>query len=186
MSASQDNHLDSGENEAQGEDLLDQLVDSGRDSLEELVVKYERVLGAPSPKIGCEEADLFEDDSITDSQLLRYAQAPTQEEKPEGPAPAPEVEEISPSEPIDGIESQQPAPLRDGQDIIRQEDSILSPPSVEEIPLGQRDSREVEQGSFQSEPSEQEVWDFAQEMKQRASLLDTLDSFLVAALILRR
>ena len=83
------------------------------------------------------------------------------------------MEVIPPSEPIDGIESQQPAPLRDGQDIIGQEDSISSPPSVEVIPPGQGDSREVKQGSFQSEPSEQEVQDFAQEMKQRASLLDT-------------
>ena len=74
---------------------------------------------------------------------------------------------------MEGIELQQPAPLSDGQDIIGQKDSIPSPPSVEKIPSGQGDSREVEQGSFQSEPSEQEVWDFAQEMKQRASLLDT-------------
>ena len=126
MSASQDNLLDAGENEAQGKDLLDQSVNSGRDSSEDVVVEYERVLGAPSPKIGCEEADLFEDDSITDSQLLRYAQAPTQEEKPEGPDQSPEVEEIPPSEPMDGIESQQPAPLRDSQDIIGQKDSIPS------------------------------------------------------------
>ena len=75
MSASQDKILDSGENEAQGEDLLDQLVDSGRDCLEDVVVEYERVLGAPSPKIGCDEEDLFKDDSITDSQLLCYAEA---------------------------------------------------------------------------------------------------------------
>ena len=79
------------------------------------MVEYERVLGPPSPKIGCEEADLFEDDSVTDSQLLRYAQAPTQEEKHEGPDPAPEVEEIPPSKPMDGIKLQQPAPLEDGQ-----------------------------------------------------------------------
>ena len=77
MSASQDNLLDTGKNEAQSEDLLDQSVDSGRDSSEDVVVEYERVLGPPSPKIGCEEADLFEDDSVTDSQLLRYANAPT-------------------------------------------------------------------------------------------------------------
>ena len=106
MSASQDNLLDAGENEAQGEDLLDQSVDSGRDSSEDVVVEYERVLGAPSPKIGCEEADLFEDDSVTDSQLLRYAEAPTQEEKPEGLDQSPEVEVIPPSEPMDGIDSQ--------------------------------------------------------------------------------
>ena len=85
MSASKDILLDAGENEAQGEDLLDQSVDLGRDSSEDVVVEYERVLGPPSPKIGCEEADLFEDDSVTDSQLLWYANAPTQEEKPEGP-----------------------------------------------------------------------------------------------------
>ena len=72
---------------------------------------------------------------------------------------------------MDGIELQQPAPLRDGQDIIGHEDPIPSPPSVEEIPPGQGDSKEVEQGSRQSEPSEQEVQVFAQEMKPRASLL---------------
>ena len=71
MSASQDNLLDYEENEAQGENILDQSVDSGRDSLEDVVVECERVHGAPSPKIGCDEEDLFEDDGITDSQLLR-------------------------------------------------------------------------------------------------------------------
>ena len=53
-----------------------------------------RFLRAPSPKIGCEEADHFEDDCIMDSQLLRYSKAPTKEEKPEGPDQSPEVEEI--------------------------------------------------------------------------------------------
>ena len=48
---------------------------------------------------------------------------------------------------------------------------------MEEIPLGQGDSRqEVEQESFWSEPSDQDVQDFAQEIKQKASLLDTLDT----------
>ena len=75
---------------------------------------------------------------------------------------------------MDGIELQQPAPLRDGQDIIGHEDPIPSPSSVEEIPPGQGDSREVEQGPLQSEPSEQDVQDFVQEMRQRATLLDTL------------
>ena len=57
--------------------------------------------------------------------------------------------EIPPSVPMDGIESEQDsAPLRDGQDIVGHEDPILSPPSVEEIPPGQGDSRqEVEQES---------------------------------------
>ena len=67
MSTCQDNLLNQEVNEAQGENLLDQSVDSGRDSLEDVVVEYERVLGAPGPKIGCDEEDLFEDDSITDS-----------------------------------------------------------------------------------------------------------------------
>ena len=48
------------------------------------VMEYERVLRAPSPKIGCEEADLFKDGSITKGQLLPYAEAPTQEENPQG------------------------------------------------------------------------------------------------------
>ena len=103
MSASQDNLLDSGENEAEVEDLLDQSVDTGRDYSEDVVVEYERVLRAPSPKIGCEEANIFEDDSVTDSQLLHYANAPTQEEKSEGPDQSPEVEVIPPSEPMDRI-----------------------------------------------------------------------------------
>ena len=47
-------------------------------------MEYNRVVGAPSPKIGCEEADLFKDDSITNSQLLRYSEAQTQEENPKG------------------------------------------------------------------------------------------------------
>ena len=47
-------------------------------------MEYERVLGPFSPKFGCEEADFFDDDSITNSQLLPYAEAPTQEENPEG------------------------------------------------------------------------------------------------------
>ena len=99
MSISQDNLLDYEENEAQGKDLLDQSVDSGRDSSEDVVVEYERVLGAPSPKIGCDEEDLFEDDGITDSQLLCYTDAPTQEDNPEGLDQSPEVVEIIPSVP---------------------------------------------------------------------------------------
>ena len=118
MAASQDNLLNQEVIEAQGEVLLDQLVHSGEDSLEDVVVEYERVLGPSSPKFGCEEADLFEDDSITNSQLLCYAEAPTQEENPEGPVQSPEVEEIPLSEPIDGIELQQSVPLRDSQDLI--------------------------------------------------------------------
>ena len=84
--------------EAQGEIILEQLVHSGEDSLEDVIVEYERVLGPSSPKFDCEEADLFEDDSITNSQLLHYVEAPTEEEKPEGPVQSPEAEVIPPSE----------------------------------------------------------------------------------------
>ena len=67
MSVSQDNLLDYKEGDAQGEDLLDQSVNSGRDSSEDMVMEYERVLEDPSLKIGCDEEDLFNDDDITDS-----------------------------------------------------------------------------------------------------------------------
>ena len=68
---SQDNLLDYKKGEAQGEDLLDQSVDSGRDSLEEVVIEYERVLHEDSGlKLGCNVDDLF-DVGITDSQVER-------------------------------------------------------------------------------------------------------------------
>ena len=118
MSASQDNLLNQEVIEAQGEVLLDQLVHSGEDSSEDVIVEYERIPGASSPKFCCEERDLFEDDIITNLQLLHYAEAPTQEENPEGPVQSLEVEEIPLPAPMDGIELQQLAPLRDGQDII--------------------------------------------------------------------
>ena len=164
MSASQDNLLDYKEHEAQGENLPNQSVVSEVDS-EDVVMEYERIIGDPIPNTGCDEEDLFEDDGITDSQLLCATETPTQEDNPEGLDQSLEVVEIPPLEPMDGIESQQNAPLRDGQDIIGQEESVPSPPSVEEIPLGQGDSRhEDEQVSYWSEPSKQEICDFAQEL----------------------
>ena len=70
MSTSQDNLLNQEVNEAQGEDLLDQLVQLVEDSLDDIVVEFERIIRTPeSPKFGCEEHDLFRDDSIIDSQL---------------------------------------------------------------------------------------------------------------------
>ena len=114
MSASQDNLLNQEEMEARGEALLDQLVHSGEDSSLDVIVEIERILGPRSPKIGCENTNLFEDDSVTDSQLLCAVEAPTQDEEPEGPVQSPEVEVIPPSEALEGIESQQSAPLRDG------------------------------------------------------------------------
>ena len=48
--------------------------------------------------------------------------------------------------------------------------------SVEEIPLGQGDSREVEFGPHRTKPSEQDVQDFLQGIRQRATLLDKSDA----------
>ena len=80
MSASQDNLLNQEEMEDQGEALLDQSVHSGEDSSEDVIVEFERILG-PSPRIGCENADLFEDDSVTDSQLIHHTEALAQDEE---------------------------------------------------------------------------------------------------------
>ena len=57
------------------------------------------------------------------------------------------------------------------------EDPSLSSHSVEELPLGQEDSRqEVEQRSHQSEPSERRVQEYVQEARLRASYQETLDT----------
>ena len=127
------------------------------DSSDDFIVEFERIIGPhKSPKFGCEERDLFEDDSITNSQLLRYAEAPTQEEKPKGPAQSPEDEVLPPSEAMEGIELQHSAPQRDGQDIIGQGDLEDSYPD-QELLLGQGDSIEIELGPHWLEPSEQEI-----------------------------
>ena len=76
MSASQDNLLNHEVNE--GDIHLDQSVHSEEDSLDDIIVEYERIIGTPeSPKFGCEDRDLFFDDSITDFQLLCCVEAPT-------------------------------------------------------------------------------------------------------------
>ena len=96
----------------------------------------------------------------------------------DGPVQSPEVEVIKvipPSQLMEGIESQQSAPLRDGQDIIGQGDQDNSS-SLEEPPLGQGDSKEVELRPYRLEPSEQEIQEFVQELKERSSFLDTLDA----------
>ena len=111
-----------------------------------------------------------------DSQLLRTVEAPTQDEEPEGLVQSPEVEVIPPSEAMEGIESQQSAPLRDGQDIIGQGGPDISSPLEEEPPLGQGDPKEIESDPHQLEPSEQEVQEYIQELKKESSLLDTLDA----------
>ena len=112
-----------------------------------MVVEYEREIQQDSGlKLGCDEDDLFED-GISDSQLVCATETPTQEDYPEGPGQSLEVVELPPPVPMEGIENEQDSvSQRDGQDIIGLEDPIISPSSVEEIPLGQEDSRqEVEQ-----------------------------------------
>ena len=77
---------------------------------------------------------------------------------------------------MDGIELQQSAPLRDGQDIIGQGDPDNSSPLEEEPPLGQGDPKEMESDPHRLEPSEQEVQEYIQELKKESSLLDTSDA----------
>ena len=60
---------------------------------------------------------------------------------------------------MEGIESQQPAPQRDGQDIIGQGDLGDSSPE-QELPPGQEDSMILEYVPYQLEPSEQEIQDY--------------------------
>ena len=84
MSDSQDNLLDYEGDKVQGEDLLDQSADLEGESLEDDVfVLEEEQQVDPGLKLACDDNDIF-DDGITDSQLERAINAPTQED-PEGP-----------------------------------------------------------------------------------------------------
>ena len=76
---------------------------------------------------------------------------------------------------MEGIKLQQSAPQKDGQDIIRQGDQEDSSPLDQEPPLGQRDSKEIESGPHQLEPSEQEIQNFVQEMREKSNLPDISD-----------
>ena len=127
---------------------------------DDVIMLEEEQQADPGLKLACDDNDIFED-GITDSQLEWAVDAPTQDD-PEVPVKSPEVEELPSPDPMEVTESDQDsAPLRDGQD-MGLEDPSLSPQSVEEIPLGQEDSRqEVEQRSHQSEPSEQSVQDMS-------------------------
>ena len=119
--------------------------------MEDVIVEYEREIQPEGSglKLGCDEDDLF-DDGITDSQLVHATNAPIQEENTKGLDQSLVVVELPPPVPMEWIESEQDsAPLRDGEDIVGFRDPSLSPPSVEEIPLGQEDSRqEVEQSQM--------------------------------------
>ena len=159
MSDSQDNLFDYEGDKVQGEDLLDQSADLEGTSLEKEVIMLEEEQPAdPGHKLACNDHDIFIKDDVTDSQLERAINAPTQED-PEVPVQSPEVEEILPPEPMEVAECERDSadPSRDGQE-MGLEDPSLSPQSVEELPQGQEDSRrEVEQRSHQSEPNDQEV-----------------------------
>ena len=86
MSDSQDNLLDYEGDKVQGEDLLDQSADLEGESLEDDVIVLEEEQQAdPGLKLACDDNDIFDEDGITDSQLQRAIEAPTQE-NPEGPA----------------------------------------------------------------------------------------------------
>ena len=100
MSASQDNLLNQEVNEVQGDILQDQSVHSGEDSLDDVLAEYVSSGSPESPKFNCEKRDLYGVSSITNSQTLSYAEAPTQEDIPESP----------------GIELQLQAPQRYIQD----------------------------------------------------------------------
>ena len=76
---------------------------------------------------------------------------------------------------MEGIESQQPAPQRDGQDIIGQGDlGDLSP--EQELPPGQGDSMILESVPYWLESTEQEIRDYIQEMREKSALQDTSDA----------
>ena len=84
MSDSQDNLLDYEGDKVQGEDLLDQSADLEGESLEDDVVMLEEEQQAdPGLKLACDDNDIFED-GITDTQLERAINTPTQDD-PESP-----------------------------------------------------------------------------------------------------
>ena len=105
MSDSQDNLLDDERDNFQGEDLLDQSADLEGEPLEDDVVMLEEEQQAdPGLKLACDDNDIFNEDSITDSQLERAVNTLTQENL-EGPVQSPEVEEIPLPEPMEVAES---------------------------------------------------------------------------------
>ena len=160
MSASQDNLLNQEVNEAQGDILLDQLVHSGEDSSDDVLAEYVSSESPEGPKFNCEKRDLYGVSSITNSQTLSYAEAPTQEDIPVCP----------------GTELQLPAHQRYGQDIFGQGDQVDPSPLDQESLLGQRDSKEMELGPHQFEPSELDIQNFVQEMREKSNLPDISDA----------
>ena len=111
--------------------------------MEKEVIMLEEVQPAdPGHKLACGENDIFAEDDITDSQLERAINVPTQED-PGVPARSPEVEAALQPVPINcwALESKQDSaidPSIEGQD-EGLEDPSLSLQSVEP-PLGQESS----------------------------------------------
>ena len=93
MSDIQDNLLDYECDDVQGKDPLDQSADLEEEPIDQEVIVLEEVQPAdPGHKLACGDNDIFAEDDITDSQLERAINVPTQED-PGVPAQSPEVEE---------------------------------------------------------------------------------------------
>ena len=83
MLASQDNFLNQGEYQVQGEALLDQLAQSGEVSSRVFIAEYMRFIESlESPNFDCEKCDLYGVSSFTNPQTLSYTEASTQEDVP--------------------------------------------------------------------------------------------------------
>ena len=104
-----------------------------------------------SPNLDCEKRDLYGVSSFTNPQTLSYTEALTQEDVPV----------------IPGFESQLSAPHKNSQDFFGQGDQVDSSPSDQESL--QRDSKEIELGPHQIEPSELDIQNFVHEMRERSN-----------------
>ena len=86
------NLLDYEWDEDQGVELLNQSADLEEEPMEqEVIVLEEEQPVDPGQGLACSGRDVFEEDSLTNSQLLAYVNAPT-EEDPRVPARFAEVE----------------------------------------------------------------------------------------------
>ena len=130
----------------------------------------------PGHLLACIGRDIFEEDVLTDSQLVFAVNAPTQED-PGVPARSAEVEAAL--QPVDipcwASESEQDYAFEPSSQV--QEEGLVDPSlslSPVSPPLGQRSSRqEFEQWSRQSEPSDK-VQEYVLEAQCRASHQVTL------------
>ena len=173
------NLLDYEYDDDQSEELLNQSASLEEEPMEqEVIVLEEEQPEDPGQGLACGGRDVFEEDTLTNSQLLAAVNAPTQED-PGVPARSAEVEAAL--QPIHiqcwVMESEQDSTLEPSMEGQEEglEDPSLSLSSVEP-PLGQGSSRqEFKQWSHQSEPSDKKVQEYVWEAQLRASHQDTLD-----------